>query len=189
MEIKLNLRQVAELLNVSLRTIQHKAKTGQIPAECILNSLNRPEYTVLLSDLPSDIQRRWYERNGERAEVTELLEEAKQKIGKKPASRKELDHYTAAEREQIAFWMDVVDEWRAYRSGDGRAAELDEDFIERLRARYPDKQISKPTLYRKWQAVRRDRKPRKRTQGIQQHSPGSMGNLQRFLFRGNKAWD
>ena len=123
LEIKLNLRQIAELLNVSLRTIQHKAKTGQIPAECTLNSLNRPEYTVLLSDLPSDIQRRWYERNGERAEVTELLEEAKQKIGKKPANRKELDHYTAAEREQIAFWMDVVDEWRAYRSGDGRAAQ------------------------------------------------------------------
>ena len=156
LEITLNTAEFAELMGVSERHVRRLAQTQKYPHTVELNKRNRPEYIFHLSDLPADIQRRWYERNGERAEVTELLEEAKQKIGKKPASRKELDHYTAAEREQIAFWMDVVDEWRAYRSGDGRAAELDEDFIERLRARYPDKQISKPTLYRKWQAVRRD---------------------------------
>ena len=37
LEIKLNLRQVAELTGMPLRTVRYKAKTGQIPAECTLN--------------------------------------------------------------------------------------------------------------------------------------------------------
>lgn len=154
MEVKLNLRQAAALMNMPLRTARYKAQTGQLPAECILNTLNRPEYVLSLSALPPDAQSRWYAQNGERPDVTQLLAEA-QREAKSP-SHKAMDEYTSTEREQIAFWMDVVDEWRAYRRGPGRAADLDEDFVERIRARFPDRQISKPTLYRKWQAIRRE---------------------------------
>lgn len=158
----LNLRQAAELMNIPLRTLRYKAQTGQIIATKGLNSNNRPEYTVPLSSLPADIQRRWYAQQGERAEVTALLASAEQqaaestKPGRKSPGKKPLDEYTMAEREQIAFWMNTVAEWREFRQGPGKAVDLDEDFVERLRARYPDLQVSRGTLYRKWQAVRAD---------------------------------
>lgn len=158
----LNLRQAAELMNIPLRTLRYKAQTGQIIATKGLNSNNRPEYTVPLSSLPADIQRRWYAQQGERAEVTALLASTEQqaaestKPGRKSPGKKPLDEYTMAEREQIAFWMNTVAEWREFRQGPGKAVDLDEDFVERLRARYPDLQVSRGTLYRKWQAVRAD---------------------------------
>ena len=107
-------------------------------------------------------QRRWYAQQGEKAETTALLASAEQRTadkprpGRKAPGKKPLDEYTMAEREQIAFWMNTVAEWREFRQGTGKAADLDEDFVERLRARYPDLQVSRGTLYRKWQAVRAD---------------------------------
>lgn len=79
---------------------------------------------------------------------------AASKAGKRPPGRKELDAYTVEQRGQIAFWMDTVAEWREFRRGSGKAEETDRDFVERLKARHPGLQISKATLYRKWQAVR-----------------------------------
>ena len=72
MEVKLNLRQAAALMNMPLRTARYKAQTGQLPAECILNTLNRPEYVLSLSALPPDAQSRWYAQNGERFERVHL---------------------------------------------------------------------------------------------------------------------
>ena len=149
-------------MNIPLRTLRYKAQTGQVIATKGLNSNNRPEYTVPLSGLPADIQRRWYAQQGEKAETTALLASAEQRTtdkprpGRKAPGKKPLDEYTMAEREQIAFWMNTVAEWREFRQGSGKAADLDEDFVERLRARYPDLQVSRGTLYRKWQAVRAD---------------------------------
>ena len=80
-------------------------------------------------------------QQGEKAEAPATLEAAS------AASK-------AGQRGQIAFWMDTVAEWREFRRGSGKAEELDRDFVERLKARHPGLQISKATLYRKWQAVR-----------------------------------
>lgn len=154
----MNLRQTAEIMGVPLRTVQYKAQTGQLSVKKSVNSFNRPEYAVPLSALPAELQRRWYAQQGEKAVTTEQLEAAAQKRarGQKATAikRRELDEYTLAEREQIAFWLRTVEEWREFRQGPGKAAVLDDDFMERLKARCPELQISKATLYRKWQAVR-----------------------------------
>ncbi len=156
METMLNLRQTAELMNIPLRTARYKAQNGQIAARIGTNNHNCPEYTVPLSALPVELQRRWYAQQGEKAVTTEQLEAAEGKI--RPSknagrSRRELDEYTLAEREQIALWLRIVEEWRQFRQRPGKAAELDDDFVERLKARNRKLQISKATLYRKWKAV------------------------------------
>lgn len=160
MDAMLNLRQAADLMNMPLRTLRYKAQTGQVPAKIGTNTHNRPEYSIPLSALPAELQRRWYAQQGEKAVTTEQLEAAAQKRarGQKATAikRRELDEYTLAEREQIAFWMQTIEEWREFRQGPGKAAVLDDDFVERLKARCPELQISKATLYRKWQAVRSD---------------------------------
>ena len=96
-------------------------------------------------------------QQGENTVTTEQLLSAEdsRKSGKRASSHKELDEYTLAEREQIAFWIQTVSEWRTYRQ-EHKCEDRDEAFVELLQARYPKVQISKATLYRKWQAVRSD---------------------------------
>ena len=162
MEIRLNTAEVANLAGVTVQYVRRLAQQGSFEAVQSKNKRNRPEYLFPLSSLPADIQRRWYAQQGEKAETTALLASAEQRTtdkprpGRKAPGKKPLDEYTMAEREQIAFWMNTVAEWREFRQGTGKAADLDEDFVERLRARYPDLQVSRGTLYRKWQAVRAD---------------------------------
>ena len=156
MNVQLNPGQAAELIGCHRTTVLRKIQCGQIGATQIVNNRNQPEYRIPLEEFPLDAQHRWYMQQGEKAETTAALETASAapKAGKRPPGRKALDEYTLAEREQIAFWMDAVAEWREFRRGSGKAEELDRDFVERLKARHPGLQISKATLYRKWQAVR-----------------------------------
>lgn len=148
------------MAGVSIRHVRRLAQEAKLSYTMGKNERNRPEYLFPLSSLPTDIQRRWYAQHGEKAETTELLTATDQGATDKPGAvrktpgKKPLDEYTVVEREQIAFWMNTVAEWREFRQGSGKAADLDEDFVERVRARHPDRQISRGTLYRKWQAVR-----------------------------------
>lgn len=129
-------------------------------SEIVMNDRNRKEYQIPLSELSEEQQRKWYLQHGEKAETTKQLLEAAMidKAEKIQVTHKELDEYTLKEREQIAFWIQAVNEWRAYRfMNKGKKEEdPDEAFVTMLRARYQDLQISKATLYRKWQAVREE---------------------------------
>ena len=143
-------------MECGVATVKRKIGSGGLEATQIINKNGRPQYQIAISSLPLDAQHRWYMQQGEKAEATAALETASaaSKAGKRPPGRKELDAYTVEQRGQIAFWMDTVAEWREFRRGSGKAEETDRDFVERLKARHPGLQISKATLYRKWQAVR-----------------------------------
>ena len=156
MNITVTPEQAASLLGCHSTTILRRITSGKIQATLTTNIRNRPEYRIPLEEFGLDAQHRWYMQQGEKAEATATLEAASaaSKAGKRPPGRKELDAYTVEQRGQIAFWMDTVAEWREFRRGSGKAEELDRDFVERLKARHPGLQISKATLYRKWQAVR-----------------------------------
>ena len=160
MNVQLNPEHAAALIGCHRTTVLRQIQNGRIRAQQRINERNQPEYIIDLNSLPVEAQRRWYAQQGEKAVTTEQLEAAAQKRarGQKATAikRRELDEYTLAEREQIAFWMRTVEEWREFRQGPGKAAVLDDDFVERLKARCPELQISKATLYRKWQAVRSD---------------------------------
>lgn len=155
--VMLNTKEYAALTGISERHARRLAESGRFKAEITTNAKNRKEYLIPLTELSAEHQRKWYMHQGEKAETTEqLLETAgTDKIGKGSAAHKELDEYTLAEREQITFWIQTVAEWRAYRRSN-KCEDRDEAFVELLRARYEELQISKATLYRKWQAVRTD---------------------------------
>lgn len=156
MNVQLNPEHAASLIGCHRTTVLRQIQSGRIRAKQRINERNQPEYMIELNSLPAEVQRRWYAQQGEKAVTTERLEAAERKI--RPSknaglSRRELDEYTLAEREQIARWLRIVEEWRQFRQRPGKAAELDEDFVERLKARNRKLQISKATLYRKWKAV------------------------------------
>ena len=127
LDIRLNTSEVADLAGVSIRHVRRLAQEAKLSYTMGKNERNRPEYLFPLSSLPTDIQRRWYAQHGEKAETTELLTATDQGATDKPGAvrktpgKKPLDEYTVVEREQIAFWMNTVAEWREFRQGGGQS--------------------------------------------------------------------
>ena len=102
-----------------------------------MNVQNRPEYAVLLSTLSPSAQLRYFKEHGQPFPL----------VSEKPASAKAykpLDHFSAAEREEIRQEMETLARWQEYRRQPGRTAELDAEFVELLRQvkkAYPQKSI------------------------------------------------
>ena len=93
---------------------------------------------------------RYYAQHGIGAGV----EPAPAESSPKELSRKPLDHYTAAERDEISWWIQTLDQWEAYRSRPGvNATAQDSKFVEHLRLENPDRELSVKTLYRKRKAL------------------------------------
>lgn len=143
------------LTDWTLRTIQYKAQTGQIPAERVLNTRNRPEYAIPLSALPVQAQQKYYTQRNLRV-AERIAPTVPERRSTQPA-RKPLDHYTEEERAQIRFWRDMVTQWEEYRSQPGQALSmLDGKFVQHMKVEHPDLALSVKTLYRKKKALDAD---------------------------------
>ena len=151
METMLKPSQVASLMGVDIRTVQRRAKSGSLTCEIQSNAKNRPEYIFPLSTLPKHVQERYYARHSLTLSTPEKT--ALQKVKPSPVQRP-LDSYTDAERKEIGFWRDVVDQWMFYRSQPGKPlSELDAKFVRHMRVENPGMELSVPTLYRKKKAL------------------------------------
>ena len=151
METMLKPSQVASLMGVDIRTVQRRAKSGSLTCEIQSNAKNRPEYIFPLSTLPKHVQERYYARHSLTLSTPEKT--ALQKVKPSPVQRP-LDSYTDAERKEIGFWRDVVDQWMFYRSQPGKPlSELDAKFVRHMRVENPGVELSVPTLYRKKKAL------------------------------------
>ena len=151
METMLKPSQVASLMGVDIRTVQRRAKSGSLTCEIQSNAKNRPEYIFPLSTLPKHVQERYYARHSLTLSTPEKT--ALQKVKPSPVQRP-LDSYTDAERKEIGFWRDVVDQWMFYRSQPGKPlSELDAKFVRHMRVENPGQELSVATLYRKKKAL------------------------------------
>ena len=150
MGVQLNTQEVAELTGKHESTVRRWAVSGKLTAETAVNEFNSPEYRFPLEELPAAIQQRYYEQLRAHSPIPAAA----------PAPRKAakpLDHYTAEEREEIAFWLRLVERWQGYRNKPGaNKAEVDERFVQLCRLEHPERAISVDTLYRRWNAVRKD---------------------------------
>jgi putative transposase len=151
LETMLKPSQVASLMGVDIRTVQRRAKSGSLTCEIQSNAKNRPEYIFPLSTLPKHVQERYYARHSLTLSTPEKT--ALQKVKPSPVQRP-LDSYTDAERKEIGFWRDVVDQWMFYRSQPGKPlSELDAKFVRHMRVENPGQELSVATLYRKKKAL------------------------------------
>ena len=138
-------------MGVDIRTVQRRAKSGSLTCEIQSNAKNRPEYIFPLSTLPKHVQERYYARHSLTLSTPEKT--ALQKVKPSPVQRP-LDSYTDAERKEIGFWRDVVDQWMLYRSQPGKPlSELDAKFVRHMRVENPGQELSVATLYRKKKAL------------------------------------
>ena len=160
----LTVKEVAELKGCSVQYIKKIAKDGKIEAVQELNPDNNcMQYKIPVSALPEELKAKYYkQKQKELGLLPELKEEPLERRSKnvkkpvKPASKKKIDEYTAAEREEIALWCELLKEWQAARSKFKNVTEADPLFCAKIKLEHPDIDISPDILYRKYAAYRKN---------------------------------
>lgn len=139
----LSTQEVAELYGCSDRNIRKKIMSNKINAVAETNEKNKTRYLIPLDQLSEDLQHKYYQSKG-------ILKSEVRK------DNSELDSFSSEEREEIAFWNKIIENWQAYRNADGvtSKAKVDEKYIAYLKLEYPDRNFSLRTLYRKLTAYK-----------------------------------
>ena len=157
----LTVKEVAELKGCSERYIKKIVQNGKLEALTETNEKNRPKYLIPVSALPEELKAKYYkQKQKELGLLPELKEEPLEQRSKavkkpvKPASKKKIDEYTSAEREEIALWCEILKEWQAARSKFKNVTEADPLFCSKIKLEHPDIDINPDILYRKYAAYR-----------------------------------
>ena len=145
----LTVNQVAEVKGCTVRCIQQNVKKGKLQAVESLNDKNRKTYLIPLESLDEELQHRWYQLNLDNQ--SEEIQPARAEQNKE-----KIDEFSADERQKIDFWIDLVEEWKQYRSmpGVSSKADVDKKFVTLCSLEYPEKEISIDILYRKLKAIK-----------------------------------
>ena len=104
----LTAKQVAEVKGCSYQYVQRIIKEGKLQAQEILNDKNRKTYLVPLEALDEELQQKWYQMN---------LENPPEEIStpEPVTDKKAVDHFSESERQEIDFWISLVEQWQQYR--------------------------------------------------------------------------
>lgn len=151
--IYLNVKEYAELSNMSERHIRRLSANGDINCITKTNSNNQIYYLIPLTELSPTEQLKYYKSHS--IAIPEAL-----LVGKKAKSQrphKEFDEFTAAQREEIARWIRIIKAWDEY-CAKSKLSKVNatEKFIELQKVANPEINISKGILYRKKAALKAD---------------------------------
>lgn len=140
----LSVKEVAELKGWSTRYVQMMATAGKLKCTITTNKNNRKQYAFVPEDVLSGKQ------------LQEYLQHQKVVTPDKPIQPTAMDTYTASERLEIDFWRELIEEWDGYRTADTERnkTDIDREFEVLCRLRYPERNISCKTLYRKRRALK-----------------------------------
>lgn len=151
----MSVKEIADLRGCTGQSIRNDIASGLLPAE-VDTSTGRRKYLIPLSALPAELQIKYY-RQHEMEIPEELQDEKKAKKPKPPVQHRPIDEYTAAQRDEIAMWTTIVEDWELYRSKRRKdKARADEEYVEQCRRDHPDIRISIGILRRKAEAVHAD---------------------------------
>ena len=148
METRLNTKQVAELKGCSEQFIRKLAKEGKLKGKKP-TSTSEWEFSIdAIAEYNPDLVLKYFYQVKASFPVppADLLPERK--------ASKPLDHYTAEEHKEIAWWLRTLKEWQQYRSKyPGSKAEADDMFIALCAKTDPEHRLSVDMLYRRQRAL------------------------------------
>ena len=147
----LSVAEYAKLSGQTSRTIRWKINEGKLSAvEGLKRSrggVNGISYRIPVDTLEPRLRQR-YEKQKRRAQGITEPKRAK------PPINMSLEDMTEKERVQVATWKRILAGWKAYRTGEGHKAVLDQEYVEQLREEYPEMKFSVRILQRQDQAYR-----------------------------------
>ena len=110
MESLLRTAEVAGLLGCTDRAVRKRISKGLLPVQWDEQAHG---YLIPVSVLPPEVQTEYYKRHSQAVQAT-----VEKKLGGAltPPPAEPLDHFTAAERQEIGFWLKAVEDWQTYRN-------------------------------------------------------------------------
>lgn len=158
----LTVKEAAELKGCSERYIQRLIKVGKISAESRVNQCNNQIcYFVPISEFSDELQAKYYKNK--RTETGILPEVTECKSAESPSlkyrskgEKRTFESFSAEERETIRFWIDLLNEWQAERSGRSNKTEFDKIFCAHKQYLNADINVSPDILYRKYSAYKNE---------------------------------
>jgi len=151
-EIYLPVEEIALLLNVTKQAVRKKISAGQIQAKAEnggRGGKSGVRYIVPLSSLDDRTQIKYWKKQEKEQKKDRLV------IPEDTCQPRALEEYSESDRLIIQTWIQVVQDWQAFRSaykGDLQLA--DERFVTLNRDKYTEITLSVDSLYRKWKAIR-----------------------------------
>lgn len=141
--------EAATLEETTNRAILMRINRGKLHAiKEATNARRGYEYRIALSDLSAKAQARYYRERQQEAIVSNLT----------PSERlidKSLEDLTDRQREQVAHWRHVLQEWRSYIADfPKQTTEKTKDFIEEYNRWNPTLPLTERTLRHKWKLYR-----------------------------------
>lgn len=151
--IYLTVKDVADLKGCSEAYVQRLLLDGTLNGVASTNKNNRKKYLIPISELTTQEQLKYYKQHSI-AIPEEMLSKRKPKTQR---PHKELDEFTADQREEIAEWIRIINAWDEYCANSKlQKVPATEKFVEMQKIINPDLNISKGILYRKKKALKAD---------------------------------
>ncbi|MFI3230259.1 MAG: Mu transposase C-terminal domain-containing protein [bacterium] len=152
MEMMLTTKEYAEYTGIALSTVKNRLKKGTILSTLVIGKSNKEEYRIALNQLTEPQQLKYLKANGEKLVPIPATKQIKQ--------GNTMEMLSAKEREEMSFWVDIIEKWQSYRNNPSNnisKAVIDERFIASMKLDYPELEISSKTLYRKWGLYRENK--------------------------------
>lgn len=147
--ITISVKEAAELCHCSEQYLRKQALNGQINALTETTRNGRKKYMIPLTELTEAAQLRYYRNNNIDLPNTP----AKQKA-KTIQRSTDMESYTADQREEMALWRKILEEWDIYLSSHDSRTEATKEFARIADEKYPEIKVSAGILYRKKRAFR-----------------------------------
>lgn len=153
----LSTAEVAEIKGCSLRYVQQLVQNGKISAEIKDTAANnRTEYVIPLTALPQELQVKWENQKRQALGLNPVKKPVKADLKTAENPRLTLDDLTEKQRNELCLWTEIVQDWLAVRDSytQYRKGDIDEMYVQSVRLKYPELEISTDILYRRLKAYR-----------------------------------
>lgn len=153
----LTVKEAAELKGCSERYIQRLIKSEKLSYKEQINARNNQIcYMIPVTALPEELQAKYYKQEKTKTGILpEKVEKAVLKYRSK-GNQMKIDSFSAEEREEIQFWICLLNEWQAERSKHKDKTEFDKIFVSHQKYINADINISPDILYRKYSAYKNE---------------------------------
>lgn len=143
---QLTVREYAQLKGCTERWVRNMVQEGRLKTEISFGTggTSGKSYLIPLASIEPKLQKKYMRLHKEKFPELEKNQ---------PALVKSLEELTCEERQEVNFWLAVLNQWQYFREHTENKKIGDEKFVNYLQEKYPGKKFSPRMLLRQWKAL------------------------------------